>query len=60
VDYKKFYENIQTHMEVLCTPEMREHACASVEHDLDFQIYRILVGYAEALEELKKWQEETT
>jgi len=54
MDYKKFYENIACHAEMMVTPEMRKHACASTEHDLDFQIFRLLSGYSEALEELDK------
>jgi hypothetical protein len=34
---------------------MRIHACADpVHHDLSFQIFRLLSGYGEALEELNK------
>ena len=49
--YKSFYENAATHVEVLVTEEMREDACTSTEHDLDFQIYRILTAYDEAITE---------
>ena len=53
MDYKKFYENVKTHFEVLCTKDIRQHASASEEHDLDFQIYRILVGYQELINTYK-------
>lgn len=54
MDYKKFYEDISIHVEMMVTPEMRKHAYASTEHELDFQIFRLLSGYGEALEELNK------
>jgi hypothetical protein len=55
MDYKKFYEDISIHVEMMVTPEMRMHACADpVHHNLSFQIFRLLSGYGEALEELKK------
>lgn len=54
IDYKRFYESIVTHMDILCTDEIRKHAYCSKEHDLDFQIFRILTGYDEALNELNK------
>ena len=55
MDYKKFYENVQTHIEMLVTPEMRAHACADANaHDLSFQIFRLLNGYDQALQELKE------
>ena len=55
MDYKKFYEDISIHVEMMVTPEMRMHACADpVHHDLSFQIFRLLSGYSEALEELNK------
>ena len=47
--YKSFYENVATHVEVLVTEEMRRDAYTSTEHDLSFQVYRLLVGYEETL-----------
>jgi hypothetical protein len=50
----KAIQDIKVHMEMLCTDEMRAHACASAaEHDLQFQIFRILGGYEELLQERK-------
>lgn len=55
VDYKKFYEDISIHVEMMVTPEMRMHAYADpVYHDLSFQVFRLLSGYGKALEELQK------
>lgn len=53
MDYKKFYEDISIHVEMMVTHEMRMHSCADPDnHDLSFQIFRLLSGYSEALEEL--------
>jgi hypothetical protein len=55
MDYEKFYEDIQTHVEMLVTPEMRAHAYADANaHGLSFQIFRLLNGYDQALQELKE------
>lgn len=53
-DYKRFYESIETHVEMMATERMRAHAFAdSKYHDLSFQILRFLSGYEKALEELE-------
>lgn len=53
IDYKKFYEDIRTHVEYMVTPEMRAHAYANPNsHDLSFQIMRLLSGYSQALNEI--------
>lgn len=54
VDCKQIYANIACHVEMMVTPEIRKHAYASEEHDLDFQIFRILSGYSKAIEERDK------
>ena len=52
-DYKRFYESIETHVEMMATERMRAHAFADPKHhDLSFQILRFLSGYNKALEEL--------
>ena len=51
VNYQQFYVNVKTHFENLCTDRMRAHAAADVSHDLDVQVFRILGGYQEALDE---------
>jgi len=58
IDYKKFYENIQNHVEMLVTTEMRAHAYADAKaHDLSFQIFRLLSGYDQALQEISELKE---
>jgi hypothetical protein len=60
MDYKKVYENIQIHVEMLVTPEMRAHACADANaHDLSFQIFRLLNGYDQALQKLKETNDDS-
>jgi hypothetical protein len=52
IDYVKFYKDIETHVEMLVTPEMRQHAYADAkEHDLSFQIFRLLSGYSACFQE---------
>ena len=54
-DYKKFYEEISIHVEMMATERMRAHAYADANHhDLSFQILRFLSGYNKALEELEE------
>lgn len=54
-DYKKFYEEISIHVEMMATERMRAHAFADAKyHDLSFQILRFLSGYNKALEELEE------
>ncbi len=53
IDYKQFYENVKIHMEMMVTPEMRHHGYVCTDHDLDFQIFRLLSGYSKALEEMQ-------
>ena len=47
-------EQIKVHLEMMVTPQMKKHAMTGPEgdHDLPFQVYRYLLGYDEALEEL--------
>lgn len=55
INYKQFYKDIECHIDMMVSPEMRMHACADpVQHDLAFQVFRLLSGYGEALEELNK------
>lgn len=54
----EFENNIKIHFEMLCTPEIRAHAFASEEHDLDFQVFRVLSGYSMALAEIEKLGQE--
>jgi hypothetical protein len=52
-----FRKSIATHVSEMVTKEMREHACADAkDHDLEFQIFRLLSGYDEALEEISRLQ----
>lgn len=44
-------QNIEIHFEQLCTEDLCAHGFISEEHDLDFKVFRVLCGYAEALEE---------
>ena len=37
---------------------MRTHGFVSPDHDIDFQVFRILCGYSEALEEIEKLKKE--
>ena len=54
-DYKKIYEEISIHVEIMATERMRTHAFSDAKHhDLSFQILRFLSGYDKALEELEK------
>jgi hypothetical protein len=53
-DAQHFKESIAIYVEMLVDDEMRKHAYAHpTEHELDFQIYRLLCGYAQALDERK-------
>ena len=54
MDYKKFFENVQVHFEMLCTERMRKHAFADKTHDLDFQVFRVLSGYEKAIDEKER------
>lgn len=49
--------NIKIHLEHLCSEEMREHGYVSHEHTIDFQVFRVLCGYQEALDELATYKE---
>ena len=51
INYRQFYQDVKAHFENLCTDRMRAHAGADVSHDLDVQVFRILGGYQEALDE---------
>lgn len=57
IDYKKFYENIVIYMDAFCTDEIRKHASCPEKCDLDFQIFRLLGGYREALYKIKELKE---
>lgn len=46
-------ENIKTHMEMLLTDKMKSHGFISNEHDLHIQVFRVLSGYHDALEEIE-------
>lgn len=51
--------NIKCHVDMTVTDRMRQHAYASVtEHPLDFQVFRLLTGYDEALEEIEELKAE--
>lgn len=55
---RKKLSNIKTHVDVLATKRMREHALShATEHPIDFQVFRFLTGYEEALEEIEKQRE---
>lgn len=45
-----FREQIAIHIEMLLDDEMRAHAYADKTHELEFQIFRVLGGYREALD----------
>ena len=46
-------KSIEVHMEMLLSDEIKQHAVIDTNrHDLPFQIFRLLCGYNEALEEL--------
>ena len=46
----KFYEGVKTHMEYASNDDMRRAAGADpVEHELSFQVYRMLTGYSDAI-----------
>jgi Ni,Fe-hydrogenase III large subunit len=49
----KELESIKTHIDYLVNDKMRQHAKADRHsHSIDFQVYRLLVGYNEALESI--------
>jgi hypothetical protein len=57
-DLQKFHRDIAIHAEMLVTEDMRQHACADpVEHDLAFQVYRLLQGYGEAFDIINEFLE---
>lgn len=49
--------HIKIHFEHLCSEEMRVHGYVSHEHSIDFQVFRVLCGYQEALDELALYKE---
>lgn len=57
-DYKRFFNNIKIHVEMLVDDRMRTHAYASTTHDLDFQIFRIITGYDEALDKIDQLEKD--
>ena len=50
-------KNIESHFKHLCSDSMREHGHIAQEHDIDFQVFRALCGYKEALDELAALRE---
>jgi hypothetical protein len=56
---KKELESIQIHMDMLLTDRICEHAVISTkDHDMPFQIFRLLSGYEEALEQIDQFTKE--
>lgn len=55
-DLKLFYDQIRIHVEMLVDERMRAHAYADVTHDLHFQVFRLITGYEEALNQLAEEQ----
>jgi hypothetical protein len=50
----KQIENIRVHLAELLSDEISEHACIDrKEHSIDFQVFRLLTGYEEALQKIK-------
>ena len=47
-------ENIQNHLEMMVTEEMKEHCGWMEQYSTHIKIFQILQGYNQALEELKK------
>ena len=43
-------KNIKVHFDMLCTHELRQHGFVSPDHDIDFQVFRVLCGYKELME----------
>ncbi|MDA3855048.1 MAG: hypothetical protein PF569_02230 [Candidatus Woesearchaeota archaeon] len=51
----KTLENIEVHLEMMLTEEIKSHAVISEEHhSIDTQVFRLLSGYDEALVNIKK------
>ena len=42
--------NIKVHFDMLCTHELRQHGFVSPDHDIDFQVFRVLCGYRESMD----------
>jgi hypothetical protein len=53
IELERIVKNIEIHFEHLCTEEMRQHGYISISHDIDFQVFRALCGYKEALDKLE-------
>ena len=54
-NYEQEIKDIEVHMDMLCDTVMRNDACVDKDaHTLPFQIFRILGGYNDALERLKR------
>jgi len=51
-EYAEEAKNIEVHIDMMVDDTMRAAAFCSVEHDLHFQVFRLIQGYREALEEL--------
>ena len=57
-ELQQFHRDIAIHVEMMVTDQMREHAGAHpTEHDLAFQVYRLLGGYGRALDTLNEFLE---
>lgn len=56
-DLDRIITNIRIHFERLCTDDLREHGYIAHDHDIDFQVFRALCGYKEALVEKVELQE---
>jgi hypothetical protein len=58
--------NIRVHFEQLCSDDLRQHGYIAHDHDIDFQVFRALCGYKEALvermelQEAVRWERECT
>jgi len=56
-ELERIVKNIEIHFEHLCDEDMRQHGYISIDHDIDFQVFRALCGYREILNEKSKLQE---
>ena len=57
VDLDRIITNIRIHFEQLCSDDLRQHGYIAPDHDIDFQVFRALCGYKEALVERVELQE---
>jgi hypothetical protein len=54
-DISSTLTNIKVHFDKLCSEDIRVHGFISPDHDIDFQVFRLLCGYKELLD----WQKES-